>query len=537
MEGFGGTAAAFDGDDRPLELAAKLSLPVVWVRAVRHEVRRASLSAVDGNGTSMPIHRGGSPRPSGFPTPASSTSAMSRSDPSSSPPVVGEVRPRFVAAASLLAVVLISSASGCRIAEPCGRRHVVEAGVAERFGAGIGPAAAPGVTFVPDGVVIEDGVTADEAVTTALWNNAAFREALAQLGVSRGQLLDAGLLPDPQFQLFFPVGPKQLEFTVFQQLTAIWLRPIRQRAADLDFNAVAERLVQTGMDTIRDVRVAHADLLAAQERLDVADETLELRREIARLAERRLEAGDVSELDAAAPEIDALQAREGRLAAVGAVETAQARLVTLMSLPGTGLDLVAVGETPEPVVVPSGEELLAEACAVRPDLRAAELDVIAATERLALARKQWTLIEGIADFNERGSELGPGVRFTIPVFNANRGLIAVAEGNLDAARSRYFTLLDLVRAEVLTARTGSCRRTRCWIKSSVGRCRRPRRPRHSPGKTSRGAACRICSPCKRPGSTSARGSGGRTRRPKCVGPPRNWNAASATGLPLLRPLP
>jgi cobalt-zinc-cadmium efflux system outer membrane protein len=95
---------------------------------------------------------------------------------------------------------------------------------------------------------------------------------LADLGVSSAQLLDVGLISDPQFTIFFPLGPKQLEFTAFQTVDALWLQPVRVRAAELDLDRVSQTMVQNGLDVIRDVRVAHASLLLAQEQAMVARE-------------------------------------------------------------------------------------------------------------------------------------------------------------------------------------------------------------------------------------------------------------------------
>ena len=70
----------------------------------------------------------------------------------------------------------------------------------------------PGQSVIPPDVSLDNGITEDEAVHIALWNNAALLELLADLGISRAQLLNANLISDPQFIVFFPLGPKQLEF-------------------------------------------------------------------------------------------------------------------------------------------------------------------------------------------------------------------------------------------------------------------------------------------------------------------------------------
>ena len=55
--------------------------------------------------------------------------------------------------------------------------------------------AKPGTVSMPAGVLMEDGLSEDEAVTLALWNNALFQETLADLGLSRADLVQAGVLP------------------------------------------------------------------------------------------------------------------------------------------------------------------------------------------------------------------------------------------------------------------------------------------------------------------------------------------------------
>lgn len=74
----------------------------------------------------------------------------------------------------------------------------------------LGPAMSAGETALPPGTDLSDGLSADEAVSVALWNNAPYLATLSQLGITRAQLVEAGLLTDPQFVLFFPLSPKQL---------------------------------------------------------------------------------------------------------------------------------------------------------------------------------------------------------------------------------------------------------------------------------------------------------------------------------------
>ncbi|MCA9072039.1 MAG: TolC family protein, partial [Planctomycetaceae bacterium] len=318
----------------------------------------------------------------------------------------------------------------------------------------LSPEACPGDLLVPDCVSLEDGVTADEAVMVALWNNPAFQELLAGLELSRAQVFNAGLLPDPVLQVFYPIGPKQLEMTLFQGFTALWLRPVQKRAAERDLDQLANQLVQNGLDVIRDTRLAHADWLMAQQQLEVAIKNRDLRKELYRLAERRQEAGAISELEAVAPLLEELNAESDMARLRGDVEATRARLLFLMGLPETGQPLMPVGEDAYLVEVPPANDLVTEALQSRPDLLAARYAMDAALERIELQKRQFITLDGIADANGRGTkgfEIGPGTRFSIPIFNGNKGNIAIAEAQYQIAARRYFTVENQVRQDVLTA--------------------------------------------------------------------------------------
>jgi cobalt-zinc-cadmium efflux system outer membrane protein len=364
------------------------------------------------------------------------------------------------AAVTVVAVLIFA---GCRSAELQQRREAVSDDISDRFGADLVATSEPGATFIPPGVATEDGLTEDEAVAIALWNNAAYQSLLADLGVSSAQLLDAGLISDPQFTIFFPLGPKQLEFTAFQAVDALWLQPVRVRAAELDLDRVSQTMVQNGLDVIRDVRVAHANLLLAQQQAEVASEAESLRRKIAELAQKRLDAGDISELEATTSRIDALQARATASRAVPDVELARQRLLALLGL----VSPEARVQSPEMTAVASPslpldsgpsalDSLLSTALAMRPDLRAAEVTVEAACERVGLARKQFMNLDAVYDANgsgSRGFESGPGLRFSIPIFNRNQGGIAIADAQWQRAARQYVAVRDQVTLEVRTAHT------------------------------------------------------------------------------------
>ena len=90
---------------------------------------------------------------------------------------------------------------------------------------------------LPAGVTAEDGLTQDEAVAIALWNSPTFLVNLADLGIARADVAQAGLLRNPVFSLLLPWGPKQLEATLRWPIDALWQRPRRLAAARVSADA------------------------------------------------------------------------------------------------------------------------------------------------------------------------------------------------------------------------------------------------------------------------------------------------------------
>lgn len=296
----------------------------------------------------------------------------------------------------------------------------------------------------------------DAAVALALWNNAAFQDLLIDLDVARADIIAAGQLTNPELWTVFPIGPKQWEFALNVPLEALWLRPRRLAAAELQSRQVGERLVQDGLNVVRDVRVACADLRLAEDRLRLSEEGAALRGRIAQLAEARLRAGDASELEVLAARVDSLLAGEEGRRAADDVELARQRVGYLIGLPAANVTVEPpeARELEEPL---DARVLVEEAVQTRPDLWARGLAVDAATERIRLARHDYLRFVGILpDANaegDQGFEAGPGMLVAVPIFHQNQGPIARSQAELGRARRQYDALRDSIVLEVRQAHT------------------------------------------------------------------------------------
>lgn len=351
---------------------------------------------------------------------------------------------------NLLLIFILCTLSGC--VSPSNDVTKVSNELERRSGHAL-TNAKPGEIVMPSSVSFDDGLSEDEAVTLALWNNAAFQETLADLGLSRADLVQAGMLPNPTLSMLFPVGAKPFELTAKYPLEAFWLRPRRVAAAKLDYERTAQRLVQGGLDLIRDVRLACADLGLANQRLALAETTEKLNRAIAEQAQARLRAGEASELEVATANIDTLQAKEQFARAAQDARVARERLRFQMGL-GVEHWQSSLQESPVPTGLDRDVSLLVtNALAARPDLRATELGLEAAGKRLGLAKAEIYTFTIALNAKEVGADFlaGPGLDIPIPIFNQNQGGIALAKAKFEKAARQYITARDRIALEVREA--------------------------------------------------------------------------------------
>jgi cobalt-zinc-cadmium efflux system outer membrane protein len=342
---------------------------------------------------------------------------------------------------------------GCQTPPHAPDPNTVSAHLTQRVGQTVGCDAGTSGVVLPPGASLDDGVTDDEAVAIALWNNASFQELLVDLGLARSDLIQAGLLPNPEFVYFFGVTDKPFKYLFDFPIEAIWLRPIRVKAAAKEADRTAQRLTQAGLDLMRDVRQAYADVVLAKERVRIAGEAVRLRGRIAELAEIRLKAGDISPQEAATAKIDALQAEQDATRIGYDVPVFEERLRNLMGV-GPLRGALPLDPAPPPACQTFDVDALThEAMRSRPDALAAAEAVAAAEARLRFAKLGWVRLLGIADATsgKNGHEFGPGLRFTVPLFNRNQGGVARAEAELErAVRNQktvaYQIILDVQRA-------------------------------------------------------------------------------------------
>lgn len=326
--------------------------------------------------------------------------------------------------------------------------------LARRTGAAVGPQAPADAPSVPRGVATDDGVTADEAVALALWNNPRFHGDLGQLGLSRADLVEAGQIPNPLLTLMFPLGAHPISVRVQAPIEAIWQRGRRVAAAQRDVERVAHGLVQTGLDLARDARLAHADLLLAEERQRVRAEAAEALATVAELTRLRAAAGDVGDVELQSALADSLTARDASLRAQVDVELARVAFRATLGFANDPLPLRAVAGPVADVPAEPVADVVRSALASRPDLHAARLAVEAAAARAGWERTRIVSLSAAVDGvspNGNGLAFAPGLVAPLPLFNFNQGAIGRAEAEVEQNAWRVIALRQQIATEVSQA--------------------------------------------------------------------------------------
>lgn len=313
---------------------------------------------------------------------------------------------------------------------------------------------------LPPGVADLATLSEDGAIAVALWNNAGFGVELAQLGISRADLADAGALPNPILSFLLPVGPRQLELSALVPLAALVQRPFRIKNAKLNVEGTARGLVQRGLDCARDARLAWIDVEAARARVVVREDLALTWQNVAKIARARRDAGDSLPTEAITADADAEDAQDQleRAKTDHAAFLARLRWVLGLAESNLGVKLGTQGSPLDENEPLDENALLTVALAARPDVRAAEISAEAAGERIGWEKSRVFALLGRFDVKPIGSQGGPpllplpGAQLEIPIFNWNPGGIGRAETEFIAATLRVRQLRQTIATDVRVAR-------------------------------------------------------------------------------------
>lgn len=309
---------------------------------------------------------------------------------------------------------------------------------------------------LPPGIDLAKPLSVHDAAAIAIWNNAQLAADLAQLGLAKSDMVEAGLIRNPRMDMLFPVGLKPFELMINLPLEAIWERPSKISAAEKAYEQLAETMVHNGLTTVLNTRIAHADLVLAKKREEILNKAAELRGRIAKINNsQRVRTGELTKVEGIATQVDFASSEELWMRAKHDTTLARMRLRLMLGLMMNSSQIDVEVEKVAITVPPPIEELIEKALASRPDLRAAELSVIAATKRARWEKvrvAQLSVLLSAKGVGTYGILYGPGISAELPIFNQNDGRRMRADSEVLQASKQYLALKQRVVFEISEAR-------------------------------------------------------------------------------------
>lgn len=227
-----------------------------------------------------------------------------------------------------------------------------------------------------------------------------------------------------------------------------------EKASRLDLNDTERQLRQA-------VNGAYFDLLAAQHKLRISNETRDLFKITMQAANQRKKLGDIAGADTARVRVDALRAENDARQAAADLLHAQSALLSLLGMKSAPAGVIAISNWPQDHASISAVAI-EDALRLRPDVKAAQARVDAATaaRKLAVAAKTRDVSVGVqfehypvSATNTQGSGNSYGVSVQIPLFARYQfqGEIRAAEAAVDAAQENLDKTIDAARSELQVA--------------------------------------------------------------------------------------
>ena len=108
--------------------------------------------------------------------------------------------------------MLLAVLAGCVHLPPSADRAQVSQRVEQRMGLAMGPCTMPDKIVMPANLAANEKLSEDQAVLIALWNNPLFQEMLVDLKLTKADLVQANLLPNPEVLYYFSAPDKPFRY-------------------------------------------------------------------------------------------------------------------------------------------------------------------------------------------------------------------------------------------------------------------------------------------------------------------------------------
>lgn len=301
----------------------------------------------------------------------------------------------------------------------------------------------------------------------------AFRE---EKGIRDAGKTRAGLLPNPALELEGGTGAltgssaeSNLSLGVSQEILLAGKRGKRLAVADRELEMYRWQLADRERLLREEVQTAFYDVILAGQRIDLADRSIALNRQLLDVTMERLAAGDIPELEMNLAKVELARSEGARIDLAKALNQNQAKLMTLMGLP-PGEQFAISGKLESAMTLTKTvDDLKRLAQGQRPDLKALEAekrrgdaDIALAgaegipdlTAGLSVARESTAIEVGGVEGKDTAYIIGVKLSMPIPLFDRNQAGVRDARARRNSTDSRLSAAARAVEREVETACAG-----------------------------------------------------------------------------------
>lgn len=299
----------------------------------------------------------------------------------------------------------------------------------------------------------------DEAVARAVRASPSVRVAEGGIESARGYRAESrwpfSANPTVEYERARRGGPDGQAYdygwTFRQQVEIAGQSFLRAGAGNRRVAAAEQWVMDAARVSALDARLAYVTLHLAERRASLSSENAELAEQLATVARRQLDAGEVNVIEFNTAALEAARARSQAARLEAERQAAAAYLGSLMAVRGDSV--VVTAQLPPLPELPASLNLReASALERRPDMQAATLELEAADRILSASRRSFVpnVELGLFTGQEAGTDdlLGFSLGFSVPLFHRGQADVGAARADRAVAGALADGTARLIRAEV-----------------------------------------------------------------------------------------
>jgi len=305
-------------------------------------------------------------------------------------------------------------------------------------------------------------LSADSAVQIALLNNRSLKIALAELGASEADLVQAGRLRNPglSFGRVHGGDGNEVDRSVSFDLAGLLTMPMRVKIEKGRFEQAKLQAASSAVQLAADTRRAYFTAVAAVQTEKFMQQARVSAEAGAELAGRMQQVGNWSRLDQARQQVFYADAVSELARAQHQATAARERLTRLLGLWGTQTEFKLPDRLPDlPAKLPEAGNIEAQAMEQRLDVQMAKIDVHATADALGLSKV--TSLVNVLDagytnksVNGAPRENGYEAALELPLFDWGTARNAKAQALYEQSLHRTADTAIRARSEVREAYSG-----------------------------------------------------------------------------------